>query len=96
MSYKLLEASDVVSPVLPPEAITVREDTNIQEGDYAKIAVKSGPAKEIFWTIVYAIDRENDKFGIRINQDLQLTMYHGLRDADELVVERKHIIAIIK
>lgn len=96
MNYKLLEASDVISPVLPPEAIIVDESTEIQEGDYAKIAVQIGLAKEIFWAVVYAIDRENDKFGVRINQDLVLTQYHGLSDADELVVERKHIVAIIK
>lgn len=96
MSYQLLEASDVISPVLPSEAIVVNESTDIQEGDYAKIAVQSGPAKEIFWAVVYAIDRENDKFAVRINQDLVLTNYHGLSDADELVVERKHIVAIIK
>lgn len=95
MNYKLLEASDV-SPVLPPEAIIVNENTDIQEGDYAKIAVQVGQAKEIFWAVIYAIDRENDKFGVRINQDLVLTKYHGLSDADELVVERKHIVAIIK
>lgn len=96
MKYKLLEASDVISPVLPPEAIIVNKSTRIQEGDYAKIAVQLGQAKEIFWAVVYAIDRENDKFGVRINQDLVLTQYHGLSDADELVVERKHIVAIIK
>ena len=96
MKYKLLEASDVISPVLPPEAIIVNKCTRIQEGDYAKIAVQLGQAKEIFWAVVYAIDRENDKFGVRINQDLVLTQYHGLSDADELVVERKHIVAIIK
>ena len=96
MSYQLLAASDVISPVLPPEAIIVREDTDIQEGDYAKIAVQIGLGKEIFWAVVYAIDRENDKFAVRINQDLVLTKYHGLSDADELVVERKHIVAIIK
>lgn len=96
MKYKLLEASDVISPVLPPEAIIVNKGTRIQEGDYAKIAVQLGQAKEIFWAVVYAIDRENDKFGVRINQDLVLTQYHGLSDADELVVERKHIVAIIK
>ena len=96
MKYQLLEASDVISPVLPPEAIVVNESTNIQEGDYAKIAVQVGKAKEIFWAVVYAIDRENDKFAVRINQDLVLTQYHGLSDEDELVVERKHIVAIIK
>lgn len=95
MNYKLLEAS-VISPVLPPEAIIVDESTDIQEGDYAKIAVQVGQAKEIFWAVVYAIDRENDKLGVRINQDLVLTQYHGLSDADELVVERKNIIAVIK
>lgn len=96
MSYQLLAASDVISPVLPSEAIIVDESTDIQEGDYAKIAVQVGQAKEIFWTVVYAIDREKDKFGVRINQDLVLTQYHGLSDADELAVERKHIVAIIK
>lgn len=60
MSYQLLAASDVISPVLPPEAIIVKEDTDIQEGDYAKIAVQIGLGKEIFWAVVYAIDREND------------------------------------
>ena len=96
MKYKLLEASDVISPVLPPAAIIVNKSTRIQEGDYAKIAVQLGQAKEIFWAVVYAIDRENDKFVVRINQDLVLTQFHGLSDADDLVVERKHIVAIIK
>lgn len=96
MKYKLLVASDVISPVLPPEAIIVREDTDIQEGDYIKIAVSSGPVREIFWAIIYAIDRENDKFGIRINQDLRFTLYHELRDGDAMAVKRKNIIAVIK
>lgn len=96
MNYKLLEASDVIGPVLPPEAIIVREDTEIQVGDFVKIAVKSGPVREIFWATVYALDKDIDKFGVHINQDLRFTLYHELRDGDSLAVKRKNIIAIIK
>lgn len=96
MSYQLLEASDVISPVLPPEAIIVDENTEIQEGDYAKIAVQIGLGKEIFWTVVEECSEISDRYLVKVNQDLVLTKYHGLSDADELVVERKHIIAIIK
>lgn len=96
MNYKLLEASDVISPVLPPEAIIVNESTDIQEGDYAKIAVQVGKAKEIFWAVVEECSEISDRYLVKVNQDLVLTKYHGLSDADELVVERKHIVAIIK
>lgn len=96
MKYKLLEASDVIRPVLPPEAIIVNESTDIQEGDYAKIAVQIGLAKEIFWAVVEECSEINDRYLVKVNQDLVLTKYHGLSDEDELVVERKHIIAIIK
>lgn len=95
MKYKLLEASDV-SPVLPPEAVIVDESTNIQEGDYAKIAVQVGKAKEIFWAVVEECSEISDRYLVKVNQDLVLTQYHGLSDEDELVVERKHIVAIIK
>lgn len=95
MNYKLLEASDV-STVLPSEAIIVDESTDIQEGDYAKIAVQIGLAKEIFWAVVEECSEISDRYLVKVNQDLILTKYHGLSDADELVVERKHIIAIIK
>ena len=95
MKYKLLEASDV-SPVLPPEAIVVNESTNIQKGDYAKIAVQVGKAKEIFWAVVEECSEISDRYLVKVNQDLVLTNYHGLSDEDELVVERKHIVAIIK
>lgn len=96
MSYQLLAASDVISSVLPSEAIIVDESTEIQEGDYAKIAVQIGLGKEIFWTVVEECSEISDRYLVKVNQDLVLTKYHGLSDADELVVERKHIIAIIK
>lgn len=93
MKYKLLEAFQTLIPI---GAIVVTESTPISEGDYVKIGVETHGHSEKFWAVIYAIDRDNDRFAVRINQDLQLTHYHGLSDADELVVERKHIVAIIK
>ena len=93
MSYKLLVG---FRALLPREAIVVDARTNIQEGDYVKIGVETEGHSEKFWALVYAIDRDTNKFGVRINQDLQLTRYHGLSDGDEMVVERKHIVALIR
>lgn len=95
--YTLLEG---FHSMLPQEAIVPSEPSQIQEGDYVKIGVEvvghCYTATEKFWAVVYAIDRDNWKYGVRINQDLRLTRYHGLSDGDELTVEFKHIVAVIK
>lgn len=95
--YTLLEG---FHSMLPQEAIVPSEPSQIQEGDYVKIGVtmenESVSGSEKFWAVVYAIDRDNWKYGVRINQDLRLTRYHGLSDGDELTVEFKHIVAVIK
>lgn len=95
--YVLLEG---FHSMLPEEAIVPSEPSQISEGDYVKIGVSlqgdSVAGSEKFWGVVYAIDRDNWKYGVRINQDLRLTRYHGLSDGDELTVEFKHIVAVIK
>lgn len=95
--YVLLEG---FHSMLPIGAIVPSEPSQISEGDYVKIGVSlqgdSVAGSEKFWGIVYAIDRDNWKYGVRINQDLRLTHYHGLSDGDELTVEFKHIVAVIK
>lgn len=95
--YVLLEG---FHSMLPQEAIVPAEPSQIQEGDYVKIGVEmlgNGYAlTEKFWAVVYAIDRDKWKYGVRINQDLQMTKWHGLSDGDELTVEFKHIVAVIK
>lgn len=95
--YVLLEG---FHSMLPQEAIVPSKPSQIQEGDYVKIGVEvTGhcyKATEKFWAVVYAIDRDNWKYGVRINQDLQQTALHGLSDGDELTVEFKHIVAVIK
>lgn len=95
--YLLLEG---FASMLPEEAIVPAEPSQIQEGDYVKIGVEvlgyRYTATEKFWAVVYAIDRDNWKYGVRINQDLQQTALHGLSDGDELIVEFKHIVAVIK
>lgn len=95
--YLLLES---FASMLPEEAIVPAEPSQIQEGDYVKIGVEvlgyRYTATEKFWAVVYAIDRDNWKYGVRINQDLQQTALHGLSDGDELTVEFKHIVAVIK
>lgn len=95
--YVLLEG---FASMLPKEAIVPAEPSQIQEGNYVKIGVQvleyRYTATEKFWALVYAIDRDNWKYGVRINQDLQQTALHGLSDGDELTVEFKHIVAVIK
>ena len=95
--YVLLEG---FASMLPKEAIVPAEPSQIQEGDYVKIGVEvighCYTATEKFWAVVYAIDRDNWKYGVRINQDLQQTSLHGLSDGDELTVEFKHIVAVLK
>ncbi len=95
--YVLLEG---FHSMLPEEAFVPSEPSQISEGDYVKIGVSlqgdSVEGSEKFWGVVYAIDRDNWKYGVRINQDLRLTRYHGLSDGDELTVEFKHIVAVIK
>lgn len=95
--YLLLEG---FASMLPEEAIVPAEPSQIQEGDYVKIGIEvlgyRYTATEKFWAVVYAIDRDNWKYGVRINQDLHQTALHGLSDGDELTVEFKHIVAVIK
>lgn len=95
--YTLLEG---FHSMLPQEAIVPSEPSQIQEGDYVKIGVEvvghCYTATEKFWAVVYAINRDDWKYGVRINQDLQQTALHGLSDGDELIVEFKHIVAVIK
>ncbi|UUG68348.1 hypothetical protein B2_gp64 [Shigella phage B2] len=93
--YKLLEG---FHSMLPQEAIVPSQPSDVQEGDYVKIGVETndGKATEKFWAVVYCIDRDNWKYGVRINQDLCQTQLHGLSDGDELIVEFKHIVAVIK
>lgn len=87
MRYELL--------VLPRDAIVVSESTPINEGDSVKIVVSAGDTQEKFWATVYAIDRDKDEFGVRIDQDLMLTKFHGLYNGDELTVKRNHIVALL-
>ena len=95
--YTLLEG---FHSMLPEEAIVPSEPSQISEGDYVKIGVEiyghNYTASEKFWAVVYAIDRDNWKYGVRITQDLKQTALHGLSDGDELTVEFKHIVAVIK
>ena len=95
--YKLLEG---FYSMLPQEASVPSQPSDIQEGDFVKIGVgmigNGFTLTEKFWAVVYAIDRDNWKYGVRINQDLQMTKWHGLSDNDELMVEFKHIVAVIK
>lgn len=97
MSYTLLEG---FHSMLPPEAIVPSQPSDIQEGDYVKIGVEVTryryTATEKFWAYVYCIDRDTWKYGVRINQDLHQTQLHGLSDGDELTIEFKHIVAVIK
>lgn len=94
--YKLLEG---FHSMLPQEAIVPSKPSDIQEGDFVKIGVETndGKAIEKFWAIV--VERsafDKGRFLVSINQDLHLTKYHGLKDTDELVVEFKHIVAVIR
>lgn len=94
--YKLLEG---FHSLLPQEAIVPSQPSDVQEGDYVKIGVETGQgfiATEKFWAVVYAIDRDDWKYGVRINQDMCQTQLHGLSDGDELMVEFKHIVAVIR
>ncbi len=94
MSYELIIKPE--STVLPKGAVKVSEDTPINEGQHVKIGVKSGPATEIFWAVVVEQSAfDENRFLVCIDQDLQLTKFHGLSDKDELVVERKHIVAVM-
>jgi hypothetical protein len=84
------------SKLVPNGAVKVNEDTPINIGQHVKIGVDFGKGSEIFWAIVVdksAIDL--NRFLVCIDQDLELTRWHGLSDKDELVVERKHISYVL-
>lgn len=96
--YLLLEG---FHSMLPQEAIVPAEPSQIQEGDYVKIGVEvlgyRYTATEKFWAVVIEHSSiDVNRFLVRINQDLQQTALHGLSDGDELTVEFKHIVAVIK
>ena len=96
--YVLLEG---FASMLPEEAIVPTEPSQIQEGDYVKIGVEvighCYTATEKFWALVIEHSSiDENRLLVRINQDLQQTSLHGLSDGDELTIEFKHIVAVIK
>lgn len=94
MKYFLLNGFHAM---LPMEAIVPSQPSDISEGDYVKIGVETVCHRtEKFWAVVYAIDRDNGTFGVRVNNDLQFTRYHGLRDKSELIVNFNHIVGVMK
>lgn len=94
MKYKLLEGFHAM---LPPNAIVPSQLNDISEGDSVKIGVEClNHRTEKFWGTVYAIDRDNGILGVRIDNDLQFSMYHGLYDGDELNVKWEYVVGVIK
>lgn len=95
MSYELMER---FSTVLPAEAIVMTATTPVSEGDYVKIGVKcTDGSTEKFWAMVTSQSViELDRYLVCIDQDLRLTDLHGLKDKDELVIRRKHIVGVIR
>ncbi|ANJ65144.1 hypothetical protein FROZEN_12 [Erwinia phage vB_EamP_Frozen] len=93
MSYKILEGFHAM---LPPNAIVPSQLSDISEGDSVKIGVEAQNRTEKFWATVYAIDRDNGVLGVRIDNDLQYSEYHGLHDRDELNVKWEYVVGVIK
>lgn len=81
--------------MLPIEAIVVNPDTDINVGDSVKIGVACNNYEEKFWATVIN-ESPNGNYLVQIDQDLWRTPAHGLRDGSKLVVERKHIVALLR
>lgn len=90
--YKLLEGFHAMLPI---EAIVVNPDTDINVGDSVKIGVACNDYEEKFWATVLNA-APNGSYLVQIDQDLWFTPAHGLRDGTKLVVERKHIVALLR
>ena len=91
--YKLLEGFHAMLPI---EAIVVNPDTDINVGDSVKIGVACNNYEEKFWATVEECSEISDRYLVKVGQDLWFTPAHGLRDGDNLVVERKHIVALLR
>lgn len=91
-AYKLLEGFHAI---LPMEAIVVNPDTDINAGDSVKIGVACNNYVEKFWASVINVS-SNGNYLVQVDQDLWCTPEHGLRDGSKLVVERKHIVALLR
>lgn len=94
MKYTILNG---FHSMLPQEAIVPSQPSDISEGDYVKIGVETENHRtEKFWAVVYAIDRANGDYGVRVDNDLQFTCYHGLRDGSVLTVKFNQIVGVLK
>ncbi len=90
---------ELLPVMVPTEAIppTPYNIGHIQRGDFIKVALVD-PTKvngaELFWVMV--ITREGSIIKTKVNQDLVLTKYHGIKDEDVLFIGRENVLAILK
>lgn len=95
MNYSILTIHNAGSTVNPPEAFkpTPENLANLATGNYVKIRVQGGNHTEAFWCEVESVN--NNSISVVINQDLQYTHYHGLKDTDELEIKPENVLSIL-
>lgn len=89
--------SNVSGLRLPPEALEPSEENirSLMHNDYAKVRVLSGDGySETFWGMFKT--RNPHGIVLLVNNDLQYSNHHGLRDNELITVQPENILAIIK
>lgn len=80
---------------LPPEAKRPTDENikNLIAGDYLKLGAGAHGFNETFWAKFVTMEGEN--LVGRIQNDLQYTIHHGLRDEELITIPRDKLIAIL-
>lgn len=95
MKYRILAIHNAGSTVNPPEAFkpTPERLANLAKGNYVKIRVSADNHTEAFWCRVESVNKNS--ISVVVDQDLQYTEYHGLKDTDNLEIEPKNVLSIL-
>lgn len=95
MKCVILHIDNAGSTVNPPEAFkpTPERLAGLAKGNFVKIRAQAEKHTEAFWCEVESVN--NNSISVVINQDLQYTQYHGLKDTDKLEIQPENILSIL-
>lgn len=95
MNCVILTIHNAGLTVNPPEAFkpTPERLASLTKGNYVKIRVQADSRYEAFWCEVESVN--NNSISVVINQDLQYTKYHGLKDTNKLEIQPENVLSIL-
>ena len=95
MKTAILSIHNAGPTINPHEALepTPENLANLAKDNYVKIRVQGGNHTEAFWCRVESVN--NNSISVVVDQDLQYTEYHGLKDTDKLEIQPENVLSIL-